>query len=144
MSVEIALGVLLSLIAGCCAAGVLISSRRLAERGVTALQISAARFHFAWVICGIFTIPTIDSVVNNSLESLLPSAIIGVICIAAPILLLQWGITIAKSLHAALIISLLPAVVMFGEFIIGGTYNPVLILGMIILTSISIVGVLKH
>jgi drug/metabolite transporter (DMT)-like permease len=137
------LGLILSVISGCCAAGVLLTSHRLSARGVTALQISAVRFHLAWLLCGIIAVPTIVKLLPNNTHELWFTAAIGVVCIAIPILLLQWGITLAQPLHAALVISTLPAVVLVGDFLLGGTVNPILVIGMTALVLISRAGVLR-
>lgn len=142
-SATIILGLILSVTSGCCAAGVLLTSHRLSARGVTALQISSVRFHLAWFLCGIIAVPTIVKLLPHNAHELWSSAAIGVVCIAIPILLLQWGITLAQPLHAALVISTLPAVVLFGDFILGGTINPILVIGMTALVFISSAGVLR-
>lgn len=139
-----ALGLILSVLAGCCAAGVLLTSHHLSTRGVTALQISAVRFHLAWLLSGIIALPAIAELAPHNTEDLWSSAVIGIVCIAAPILLLQWGITIAKPLHAALAISMLPAVVLFGDFLLTGAINLVLVVGMTALVSISLAAVLRR
>lgn len=138
------LGVALSLLAGCCAAGVLLSSSRLAARGITALQISAVRFHLAWVISGLLTLSNASRFLDGDPEKLIYSAIVGATCIAAPILLLQWGITIAQPGHSALIISVLPAVVLIGELALGAPAQPLLIIGMTALASVSLLGALRR
>lgn len=137
------LGLILSVLSGCCAAGALLTSHRLSAHGVTALQISAVRFHLAWLVCGIIAVPTIVKLLPNNAHELWSSAAIGVVCIAIPILLLQWGITLAQPLHAALIMSTLPAVVLVGDLLLGGTINPILVIGMTALVFISSAGALR-
>lgn len=136
------LGIVLSAAAGCCAAGVLLSSHRLSARGVGALQISTVRFHLAWAMSGLIAVPQLLRAPPGSTNELWSCVLVGVTCIAGPILVLQWGITMARPLHAALVISALPAVVLGTDLILHGTFVPVLAAGMLLLVTVSVVGVL--
>ncbi|MEZ2371411.1 EamA family transporter [Arthrobacter sp. RCC_34] len=132
-------GILLSTIAGACAAGVLLISRRLAGRGIDALSISAARFHLAWVLCGAIALPTIIDT-HQRLETLIGAAGISVIGISLPILLLQWGITKAKPLASAFIISALPAIVLAADTLLGAPLTPMIACTMGILVLVLLAG----
>ncbi|WP_431791918.1 EamA family transporter [Kocuria palustris] len=139
-----AVGIALSVLAGCCAAGVLLNSSRLSGRGVTALHISAVRFHLAWVLSGLIALPIVTRLLPDHPGELVSAAVVGVFCIVAPILLLQWGITIAHPVHSALVISTLPAVVLIGDLILGAPAHPALLVGMAVLVAISLMGVLRR
>lgn|GEM_PF-1459378 len=132
-------GILLSTIAGACAAGVLLISRRLAGRGIDALSISAARFHLAWILCGVIALPTVLDA-HQSVQALLGAAGISVISISLPILLLQWGITKAKPLASAFIISALPAVVLTADTFLGAALTPTIAVTMGILVIVLVAG----
>ncbi|MBF4603454.1 hypothetical protein [Curtobacterium sp. VKM Ac-2884] len=135
----VVLGVALSILAGACAAGVLLSSHRIAGRGVSAARISAVRFHLAWALGAAIGLPVI---VRGSFGpgELLFAAGVGVTCICIPILLLQWGVTLAEPVHAALVISMLPAVVLVGESFMTGVLQPALAFGMAVLVVFSLIG----
>lgn len=132
-------GILLSAVAGVCAAGVLLTSRRLAGRGVDALSISAVRFHLAWIVCGAIALPTVVAT-HQSAQSLLLTAGISVAGISLPILLLQAGITKADPLASAFIISALPAIVLVTDTMLGAPLTPAIAVTMVVLVIVLLAG----
>ncbi|MGO4454631.1 hypothetical protein [Arthrobacter sp. RAF14] len=132
-------GILLSAVAGVCAAGVLLTSRRLAGRGVDALSISAARFHLAWIVCGVIALPTVVET-QQTAQSLLTASGVSVVGISLPILLLQAGITKASPLISALIISALPAIVLLADTALGAPLTAEIAVTMGILVAVLLAG----
>ena len=59
-------------------------------------------------------------------------------CITFPILLLQWGITLAPPFISALIIAALPAVVMATEVALGSQVEPIQLTLLMLIVAITI------
>lgn len=135
----LAAGIGLSAAAGLCAAGVLLVSRQLAERGISASTMSVARFHLAWVLCGLLSLPALRASADQ-IGELLGVAALSVLAISAPILLLQWGITLAKPLHSAIIISALPAVVLAADTLLGAVLTLDIAVAMSVLVGVLLLG----
>lgn len=133
------LGIGLSTAAGLCATGVLLVSRQLAERGISASAMSVARFHLAWVLCGLLSLPSLLAG-TTEMSRLLGVAALSVLAISAPILLLQWGITLAKPLHSAIIISALPAVVLATDTLLGAALTGGIAAAMGVLVAVLLLG----
>ncbi|WP_125778222.1 hypothetical protein [Antribacter gilvus] len=136
------LGVALSVLAGACAVGILLASHRFARSGLGAVDVAAVRFHLAWVVCGALAIPALASGVADAAE-LRGVALTAVLCVAAPILLLQWGITLCPPLPASLVIATLPAVVLATEVLLEGRLDPVLSAAMGLLLVVSVLAALR-
>ncbi|WP_313811805.1 DMT family transporter [Glutamicibacter sp.] len=132
-------GILLSVVAGSCAAGVLLISRQLAQRGVSALSMSVARFHLAWIICGALSLPALMLGPVDA-GQLIAIAGISTVAISAPILLLQWGITLARPLHSAIIISALPVVVLAADVLLGAQLTASIGVAMSLLVAVLLFG----
>lgn len=111
------LGFALAVGAGVSAVGVLYSSRNATKYGHSVFAIAAARFHLAWIASGLVTFFTVE---KSDLEGSIVSIIVlSATCITLPVLLLQWGITLAPPFTSALIIAALPAVVLATEIALG-------------------------
>lgn len=137
------LGLSLSVLAGGCAAAVLLTSSSLARRGTTALQISVVRFHLAWILTGALGVPAALQLSPDRTGEIGTALLVGVTCIALPILLLQWGITLAPPATSALILTTLPAVVLVGDIALTGVVHLGLAVGMSVLVAVSLFGVVR-
>ncbi|WP_026820846.1 hypothetical protein [Arthrobacter castelli] len=132
-------GIALAVVAGAGAAGVLLTSRHLTQRGFSALQIAVSRFHLTWALTAMLAIPTI---LGSDPQDLMSTAAIGVLCIGLPILLLQWGITICPPLPAALLLTMVPAVVWFSESAFTLSWSPGHVPAMCALVAVAVLGTL--
>lgn len=130
-------GILLAILAGSSAVGVLYSSQAAVREGASVLQVAAIRFHLAWVVSGIIVVFT----AQNSLAggNIFQNVGLSVVCVTLPILLLQWGITIASPLASSLVIAWLPAIVLGTDVLLGAsvTFSQVVILFAIVCVSIA-------
>lgn len=136
------LGLVLSAVAGSCAVGVLYSTRRAVRERAGALHIAASRFHAAWIISGIIVLLNHTNSIPHG--SILDSLLIALVCVTAPILLLQWGITMVHPLISSLIIAWLPAIVMVSEIMMGGNISYFQIIVLLIIILFSVIPILKN
>ncbi|MFT4157118.1 MAG: DMT family transporter [Microbacterium sp.] len=113
-------GVLLAICAGLCGVGVVLCSMKLVERGFTATGINATRFHGAWIVSGV---AVIAGGVPQEAVNLPLLLIVGVALGAAPLVVLQFGITRSQPLPTELVMSSLPALVFVSESIITQTFD---------------------
>lgn len=135
------LGLLLSLLAGICAVGVLFLSKHLAARNYDSLQVASVRFYLAWPLCGMLAF--VDLSRNpTDLSDILHSAVLAVLCITVPILLLQAGVMIASPLLSSLALALLPAVVLAAEIALGLQVSFLLVATVALMVLLSLAGVL--
>ncbi|MFC7403864.1 hypothetical protein [Georgenia alba] len=130
-------GLGLATVAGACAAGVLLTSSHLTRHGFRARHIAANRFHLVWLVTGAMALP---AVLRGNLQEPGHLALVGVLCIGLPILLLQWGITLCPPLPAALLLTMVPAVVWFTESAMTGRWSSWLALTMAALVLAAITG----
>ncbi|WP_139084257.1 hypothetical protein [Nesterenkonia sp. F] len=131
------LGTLLWLAAGVCAVGVLLVSKSMASRGIEAWEISAVRFHIVWTAGLALTVPgAVDA--GLSAGELTGIVLVGAAAIAGPILLLQWGVTLAKTLHAALLLACLPAVVLAADLVLGAQFPSLVVAGVVGIVLVSV------
>lgn len=137
------LGSGLSSLAGACAAAVLLTSRKLADAGLNVWEISAVRFHLVWVLGFALAAPAMwyDPV---SPAEVLAAIFVGVFAIAGPILLLQWGVTMADPLRAALILAALPAVVLGTDVLLGATFPAPVMIGVLAIVSVSLLSTMRQ
>lgn len=134
---QLVLGTLLCLAAGVCAVGVLLVSKSMASRGVLAWEISAVRFHLVWVLGLVLTVPGAVEA-GLSAGELARIVLVGAAAIAGPILLLQWGVTLAKTLHAALLLACLPAVVLAADLVLGASFPALVVAGVVAIVLVSV------
>lgn len=136
------LGTLLCLAAGVCAVGVLLVSKTMASRGILAWEISAVRFHLVWVLGLALTVP---GAVETGLSAgeLSGIVLVGAAAIAGPILLLQWGVTLAKTLHAALLLACLPAVVLAADLVLGASFPLLVVAGVVGIVLVSVFSTVR-
>lgn len=130
------LGFALAVGAGISAVGVLYSSRWATEQGNSVLTIAAVRFHLAWIISGLVAFFSVEAEMLRG--STLSIVLLSVMCITFPILLLQWGITLAPPFISALIIAALPAVVMATEVALGFQVEPIQLTLLMLIVAITI------
>ncbi len=130
-------GILLAVLAGSSAVGVLYSSRAAVREGENVLQIAATRFHLAWVVSGIIIFFTAQDALLGS--DFFQNIGLSILCVTLPILLLQWGITIASPLASSLVIAWLPAIVLGTDVLLGATvtFSQVVVLFSIVCVSIA-------
>ena len=88
-------------------------------------------------------VPALLGATEQTRDALGVTALTAVVCIAAPILLLQWGITLCPPLPSALILAMLPAVVLAVESVLGGGGQPMVAVSMGLLVLVSSVGVVR-
>lgn len=136
------LGSTLSIAAGICAAAVLLTSRKLADAGLDAWEISAVRFHLVWVLGFGLSIPALW---NSPVPSgdILTAVLVGAVAIAGPILLLQWGVTMADPLRAALVLAALPAVVLGTDVLLGASFPALITFGVLAIVAVSVSSTLR-
>lgn len=139
---QMATGAILCIIAGTCAAGVLLVSKSLSHDGITAWEISALRFHLVWVLGLCLAAPLINAA-QPSPGDLLKVLIVAAFCITGPILLLQWGITMAKTIHSALLLACLPAAVLAGDLVLGSRFPILVVAGVSAIVAVSVWATIK-
>ena len=105
----------------------------------SAVAISAARFHLAWLLCGLLAAPTLAEGSADP-RRLLRTAALALVCISLPILLLQWGITLAPPASSAMLIAALPTVVFASDLAMGAALTPVLGISMSALIAATVFG----
>ena len=130
------MGFTLAVAAGISAVGVLYSSRLATEQGHSVLTIAAVRFHLAWIISGLVAFFSVEAEMLRG--STLSIVLLSATCITFPILLLQWGITLASPFTSALIIAALPAVVMVTEVALGSQVEPIQLTLLTLIVAITI------
>lgn len=130
-------GILLAVLAGSSAVGVLYSSQAAVREGAGVLQIAATRFHLAWVVSGIIVFFTAQNSLSDS--DFFQNIGLSILCVTLPILLLQWGITLASPLASSLVIAWLPAIVLGTDVLLGVTitFSQVIVLFAIVCVSIA-------
>lgn len=132
------LGLIFAIGAGFSAVGVLYSSRHAEAKNLAVMEIAAVRFHLAWILSGLVALFTVDAT-TLSPKTLTSTIVLSTLCIALPILLLQWGVILAPPFVSALILAILPAVVMGTEIALGAPIASAqgVILGMIVIITIG-------
>lgn len=137
--VRIVSGIALSITAGTCAAGIILLSRKLAARNTSALAVSAARFHLTWLICGPLALPALLVQPPNA-GLLIHVSAVAVASISLPILILQFGISVAAPQHSALLICALPAIVLLTDVALGAPLTPVILATICALIGVLLLG----
>ena len=111
-------GLILSIMSGVSAVGVIYSSKSAFSQGSSVMRISAIRYHLGWMVSGIVALIITPWEVIG-FKVITDIAVLSFLCVSIPILLLQWGITIANALSAALTIAGLPAIVLGMQTVLG-------------------------
>lgn len=131
-------GLVLAACAGVCGVGVVLCSMKLVALGFNATDINATRFHGAWLVSGIAVL--LSGLPRDS--SALPvMLLVGVALGAAPLVVLQFGITRSQPLPTELVMSSLPALVFVGESIIGRGFDITIATWMVALLVCSVFAV---
>lgn len=134
-------GVLLAVCAGLCGVGVVLCSMKLVGCGFTATDINATRFHGAWLVSGI---AVLLSGLPNDAASMPVLFIVGIALGAAPLVVLQYGITRSTPLPTELVMSSLPALVFLSESLIRRSFEVDIALWMGALLACSVLAVLTE
>ncbi|WP_433584960.1 hypothetical protein [Microbacterium hydrocarbonoxydans] len=134
-------GVLLAFCAGLCGVGVVLCSMKMVERGFTATDINATRFHGAWLVSGV---AVLWGGVPTDLSGLPLLVIVGVTLGAAPLIALQYGITRSRPLPTEVVMSSLPALVFIGESLITRRFDTNVALWMLALLACAILAVVAE
>jgi len=133
-------GVGLAVFAGASGACVVLLSGALSRAHLSPSEVNAARFHLAWVVSGVaYLLNGTAGALPTNIGSL---AVVSVTLGAAPLIVLQYGLSRAQPVTSELIMSTLPALVFGAGALRSGYADPTTALLMAGLVVISVVYVL--
>ena len=118
---SLVLGVALSLIAGIGASSIAIISKRLGDLNVSAVEVTAHRFHLTYLAA--FVLLLLNGASFPSFDDLLPLFFLAATAVVIPLYLLQVGLQKVDSLLAIIIVTTLPSVTYLFQVVLGGYFD---------------------
>lgn len=129
-------GVLLAVCAGWGMASITVLSRRLGDVGVSALTVTAHRFHLTYGTAAVLWLASGDGVLPPGAR-LLSLAGYGAIAVVAPLFLLQIGVQRVDPLAAMMIIVTGPSIVYLVQVVTGAAFDAITLLLILSVIGLS-------